>query len=159
MMRTIYEVDDKPTALRYPRGSALGLDVLNDLFEYGLDEYPARGKALPLGKGRVVRGAREDVSSRVAILSLGTRLAESVLAARAIEGAHADVGVTVAEILSVSLCFSLFLSLSLSLLSLSFSLFLSLSLPFSRRRVRGVSSLSADGVVCPPPRRWRMPDG
>jgi len=144
MMRTIYEVDDKPTALRYPRGSALGLDVLNDLFEYGLDEYPARGKALPLGKGRVVRSAREDVSSRVAILSLGTRLAESVLAARAIEGAHADVGVTVAEILSVSL---------------SFSLFLSLSLPFSRRRVRGVSSLSADGVVCPPPRRWRMPDG
>ena len=85
MVQTIYEIDTLPTCLRYPRGSALGLDVLNDLFEYGLDEYPARGKALPLGKGRVVRGAREDVSSRVAILSLGTRLAESVLAARAIE--------------------------------------------------------------------------
>merc|ERR1719446_1766203 len=32
MVQTIYEIDDKPTALRYPRGSALGIEKLNALF-------------------------------------------------------------------------------------------------------------------------------
>ena len=29
MVQTVYEMDDIPSALRYPRGSALGLDKLN----------------------------------------------------------------------------------------------------------------------------------
>ncbi|MBL8643473.1 MAG: 1-deoxy-D-xylulose-5-phosphate synthase, partial [Rhodospirillaceae bacterium] len=53
-----------PIALRYPRGEGLGL------------ELPARGSVLPLGKGRVVR---EGTS--VALLSIGTRLADCLKAA------------------------------------------------------------------------------
>lgn len=97
MVQTVYELDDKPSALRYPRGSALGLDVLNDLFGYGLDAYPEKGVALPLGKGRIMRKAREDAKRKVAILSFGTRLAESVQAARHIETIDEEVGVTVAD--------------------------------------------------------------
>jgi len=96
-LQTVYEMDDKPSALRYPRGSALGLDVLNDLFDYGLEEYPDKGTALPLGKGRVIRKGREGAPRKVAILSFGTRLAESVLAARKLEEEDEEVAVTVAD--------------------------------------------------------------
>jgi len=99
MVQTVYEIDNMPTCLRYPRGSALGLEKLNDLFGYGLSEYPEKGEALPMGKGRIVRQAREGaaVSQRVAILSIGTRLAHAVEAARRLEAADEAVGVTVAD--------------------------------------------------------------
>jgi len=97
MVQTIYEIDSMPTCLRYPRGSALGLEKLNDLFGYDLDELPERGTALPMGKGRIVREAREGATSRVAILSIGTRLAAAVTAARALEDADPTLGVTVAD--------------------------------------------------------------
>ncbi len=65
MVATAVEIDDRPSAFRYPRGEGVGL------------ELPA-GPAEPLeiGKGRIVR---EGTS--VAIVSFGTRLSESLKAA------------------------------------------------------------------------------
>jgi len=57
--------DDSPSAVRYPRGGGLGLDL------------PETGEVLPIGKGRIVREAK----GRIAILSLGTRLQEALRAA------------------------------------------------------------------------------
>ncbi len=60
--------DSGPIALRYPRGSGTGV---------ALPEVPQR---LEIGKGRIVREGKT-----VAILSLGTRLAEALKAADALE--------------------------------------------------------------------------
>ncbi|WP_448664737.1 1-deoxy-D-xylulose-5-phosphate synthase [Sphingomonas sp. CJ20] len=60
--------DSGPIALRYPRGNGVGL---------ALPETPQR---LEIGKGRIVREGKT-----VAILSLGTRLAEALKAADALE--------------------------------------------------------------------------
>jgi 1-deoxy-D-xylulose-5-phosphate synthase len=60
--------DAGPIAVRYPRGNGTGV---------ALPETPER---LEIGKGRVVREGH-----KVAILSLGTRLAEAVKAAEALE--------------------------------------------------------------------------
>jgi len=97
MVQTVYELDSVPSCLRFPRGSALGIEKLNDLFDYDLQEMPAKGTALPVGKGRIVREASPDAEKRVAILSIGTRLAAAVEAARALEEANPSVGVTVAD--------------------------------------------------------------
>jgi len=64
MVATAAAYDQGPIALRYPRGE--GTD----------SALPERGMVLPIGKGRSVREGRE-----VAILSLGTRLAEALAAA------------------------------------------------------------------------------
>jgi 1-deoxy-D-xylulose-5-phosphate synthase len=64
MVATQVAIDDRPSALRYPRGEGTGVQL------------PAEGSALPIGKGRILR---EGTS--VAILSLGTRLAEALKAA------------------------------------------------------------------------------
>jgi 1-deoxy-D-xylulose-5-phosphate synthase len=64
MVATAVAIDDRPSAFRYPRGEGLGLDM------------PAEGQPLEIGKGRIVREG-----SAIAILSLGTRLAESIKAA------------------------------------------------------------------------------
>ena len=64
MVATCAAHDSGPIALRYPRGDGVGV------------ELPARGQPLPIGKGRIVRQG-----SRVAILSLGTRLGEALKAA------------------------------------------------------------------------------
>lgn len=97
MVQTVYELDDIPSALRFPRGSALGIEKLNDLFGYDIEKMPSKGTALPVGKGRIIKKAREGAKSRAAILSIGTRLAPSVEAARALEVAFPDIGVTVAD--------------------------------------------------------------
>jgi 1-deoxy-D-xylulose-5-phosphate synthase len=68
MVATAAAHDSGPIALRYPRGEGVGC------------EMPERGEILPIGKGRVVREG-----SRVAILSLGTRLAEALKAADQLE--------------------------------------------------------------------------
>ena len=75
---TAVALDDRPSAFRYPRGEGVGLDL------------PERGEVMPIGKGRIVRDG-----SRVAILSLGTRLAEACkaaedLAARGLSATVAD---------------------------------------------------------------------
>lgn len=64
MVRTVYELDTLPSALRFPRGSALGVKKLNELFGYGLETIPAVGKALPIGKGRIVREAKRFLFCR-----------------------------------------------------------------------------------------------
>ena len=64
MVATAAAIDDCPSAFRYPRGEGIGV------------ELPAEGVPLEIGKGRILREG-----SAVAILSLGTRLAESLKAA------------------------------------------------------------------------------
>ncbi len=64
MVATCAVHDSGPIALRYPRGEGVGL------------ELPARGTPLPIGKGRIVREG-----SKIALLSLGTRLADCMKAA------------------------------------------------------------------------------
>ncbi|RIV82418.1 1-deoxy-D-xylulose-5-phosphate synthase [Aurantiacibacter xanthus] len=59
--------DDGPIAFRYPRGNGVGV------------EMPAEPQRLAIGKGRVVRGGVDG--GKVAILSLGPRLAEALKAA------------------------------------------------------------------------------
>lgn len=96
MLQTVYEISDKPSAVRFPRGEAYGLDYLNRKLGHNVDKLPEVGKRLEIGKGRVVRRRREALN-KVAILSLGTRLAASVEAAEALEEEYDDVGVTVAD--------------------------------------------------------------
>ncbi len=68
MVATAAAYDDGPIAFRYPRGEGVGVDL------------PAEGVPLAIGKGRIVREG-----NRVAILSLGTRLAEALEAAEELE--------------------------------------------------------------------------
>jgi 1-deoxy-D-xylulose-5-phosphate synthase len=64
MVATAAAIDDRPSALRYPRGEGVGV------------ELPPAGIPLEIGKGRVVREG-----TTVALLSLGTRLGECLKAA------------------------------------------------------------------------------
>ena len=67
MVKTAALIDDAPSAFRYPRGNGTGI-AIPDVIE-----------PLEIGKGRIVREG-----SRIAILSLGTRLEESLKAADAL---------------------------------------------------------------------------
>jgi 1-deoxy-D-xylulose-5-phosphate synthase len=64
MVATAATIDDRPSAVRYPRGEGLGL------------ELPKRGTVVEIGRGRVLREG-----SKVAILALGPRLQEALKAA------------------------------------------------------------------------------
>jgi 1-deoxy-D-xylulose-5-phosphate synthase len=68
MVATAAALDDRPSAFRYPRGEGIGMDL------------PERGTVLEIGKGRIIREG-----TKVAILSLGTRLAEALKAADELE--------------------------------------------------------------------------
>ena len=65
MVATSCAIDDRPSALRYPRGEATGLV-----------EIPKIGNVLEIGKGRVLREG-----TKIALLSYGTRLADALGAA------------------------------------------------------------------------------
>jgi 1-deoxy-D-xylulose-5-phosphate synthase len=69
MVATAAAIDDRPSALRYPRGEGTGV------------ELPAEGQPLEIGKGRIVREG-----TAVALLSLGTRLPECLAAAERLAG-------------------------------------------------------------------------
>jgi 1-deoxy-D-xylulose-5-phosphate synthase len=78
MVATAAAIDDRPSAFRYPRGEGVGVPL------------PEAGVPLEIGKGRIVREG-----SRVALLSLGGRLAEcrkaaDELAARGLSTTVAD---------------------------------------------------------------------
>jgi 1-deoxy-D-xylulose-5-phosphate synthase len=60
--------DSGPIAFRYPRGNGVGVPL------------PAKPERLAIGKGRIVRQG-----SKIALLSLGTRLAEALKAADQLE--------------------------------------------------------------------------
>ncbi len=64
MVATQVAIDDGPSAVRYPRGDGEGVEI------------PVRGVPLEIGKGRVI-----CEGSKIAILSLGTRLREALKAA------------------------------------------------------------------------------
>jgi 1-deoxy-D-xylulose-5-phosphate synthase len=78
MIATQAQINDRPSAVRYPRGEGVGL------------EMPQDGVPLAIGKGRVIREG-----STIAILSYGTRLAESLKAAE--ELAARGLSTTVAD--------------------------------------------------------------
>jgi len=78
MVATQVAIDDRPSALRYPRGEGVGI------------EMPEFGVPLEIGKGRVVREGH-----KVALLSFGTRLAECMKAAD--ELAQLGLSTTVAD--------------------------------------------------------------
>ena len=64
MVATQVAIDDRPSAVRYPRGEGRGV------------ELPEVGIPLEIGKGRIIREG-----SKIALLSFGTRLAECEKAA------------------------------------------------------------------------------
>ena len=64
MVATQVAIDDRPSAVRYPRGEGIGVPM------------PEAGQPLEIGKGRLLREGH-----KVALLSLGTRLAECLKAA------------------------------------------------------------------------------
>jgi 1-deoxy-D-xylulose-5-phosphate synthase len=78
MVATAAAYDDGPCALRYPRGEVVGCSL------------PEAGVPLAIGKGRIVREGND-----LAILSLGTRLADC--AAAADDLATEGVNVTLAD--------------------------------------------------------------
>ena len=64
MINTSVEINDKPSAIRYPRGTGVGL------------ELPSIDEKIEIGKGRVIQKGKQ-----ACILSLGTRLEECKIAA------------------------------------------------------------------------------
>jgi 1-deoxy-D-xylulose-5-phosphate synthase len=64
MVATAVAIDDRPSALRYPRGEGRGVPM------------PEEGKPLEIGKGRIVREG-----TKVALVSYGARLGECLKAA------------------------------------------------------------------------------
>jgi 1-deoxy-D-xylulose-5-phosphate synthase len=68
MVATAAAHDSGPIAFRYPRGEGVGVDM------------PAVGIPLEIGRGRILREG-----TRVAILTLGTRLAEALKAAEELD--------------------------------------------------------------------------
>jgi 1-deoxy-D-xylulose-5-phosphate synthase len=63
MIATAAAIDDRPSAVRYPRGDGVGV------------EMPQVGVPLPIGKGRIIKRG-----TKVALLSFGTRLGECLKA-------------------------------------------------------------------------------
>ncbi len=68
MVATAVSIDDRPSAVRYPRGEGPGVEI------------PLKGEILEIGKGRIVKRG-----SSVAIVSLGARLSEALKAADELE--------------------------------------------------------------------------
>lgn len=68
MTATAVAIDDGPSAIRYPRGEGVGV------------ELPSKGTVLEIGKGRIVREGKT-----VALLSLGASLKEALKAAEELE--------------------------------------------------------------------------
>ena len=78
MIATAVEIDDRPSAFRYPRGDGVGIDI------------PDFATPLEIGRGRILREG-----TAVALLSFGTRLQETLKAADLL--AARGLSVTVAD--------------------------------------------------------------
>ena len=76
MVATAAAHDDGPSAVRYPRGEGVGVDL------------PDAGEILLIGRGRIVLEGEGT-----ALLSLGTRLADCLAAADELAAKHGDVTV------------------------------------------------------------------
>ena len=68
MINTSVDINDKPCAFRYPRGTGLGL------------ELPSIDEKIEIGKGKIILEGK-----KLAILSFGTRLNECLLAAESLK--------------------------------------------------------------------------
>ncbi len=68
MINTAVSINDRPSAFRYPRGNGLGI------------ELPGINEILKIGKGKIVKEGK-----KVAILSFGGRLQESLKAAKSLQ--------------------------------------------------------------------------
>jgi len=78
MVATCVAIDDAPSAVRYPRGEGIGV------------ELPELGVPLEIGRGRILREG-----TKIALLNFGGRLAECLKAAQEL-GAH-GLSTTVAD--------------------------------------------------------------
>jgi 1-deoxy-D-xylulose-5-phosphate synthase len=78
MVTTMVAYDQGPIALRYPRGEGRGI------------ELPAKGTALEIGKGRILRDGQ-----KIALLSYGTRLQDCLDAADLLQ--KQGLSITVAD--------------------------------------------------------------
>ncbi|MFG1394609.1 1-deoxy-D-xylulose-5-phosphate synthase [Xanthobacter agilis] len=78
MMATAVAYNDGPLAIRFPRGEGVGV------------ERPERGAVLPIGTGRLVSGTGEG---DLALVALGTRLADCLKAAERLEAKGLKVSV------------------------------------------------------------------
>jgi len=78
MVATAAAIDDRPSAIRYPRGEGIGI------------ERPERGQVLEIGRGRILQEG-----NKVALLNLGCRLGECLKAAQ--ELAARGLSTTVAD--------------------------------------------------------------
>ncbi|MEL6374931.1 MAG: 1-deoxy-D-xylulose-5-phosphate synthase [Pseudomonadota bacterium] len=76
MVATACAIDDRPSAVRYPRGAGTGVAL------------PEHGVPLEIGRGRIVREGR-----RAAVLSYGVCLAEALAAADALRARGIDITV------------------------------------------------------------------
>tara|TARA_Y100000590_G_scaffold328674_1_gene373249 strand:- start:1092 stop:2483 length:1392 start_codon:yes stop_codon:yes gene_type:complete len=65
MINTAVNINDRPSAFRYPRGNGIGIDL------------PSIKEVLQIGKGRIIKEGK-----KVAILSFGARLQECLKAAK-----------------------------------------------------------------------------
>jgi 1-deoxy-D-xylulose-5-phosphate synthase len=83
MLRTALKYEGGPTALRYPRGEAIGVPL------------PAEPVAIPIGTGEILREAGSSGSPRVALLGYGSGVAKALAAADLL--AEHGVAVTVAD--------------------------------------------------------------
>jgi 1-deoxy-D-xylulose-5-phosphate synthase len=81
MIHTLAKIDDRPSVVRFPRGSATGTDL------------PEEPMYLTPGVGRVVREGKDGA---LAIVSLGGRLQECLQAAKELESKH-GISATVAD--------------------------------------------------------------
>ena len=63
MINTSVDINDKPSAFRYPRGNGVGVNL------------PSIDEKLPIGKGRVIKEGK-----KVAIINFGARLKECLMA-------------------------------------------------------------------------------
>ncbi len=80
MILTAYHINDRPSAVRFPRGDGIGISM------------PANLEPLAIGRGRIICQGRTD-GMRIAILSLGTRLqvVQEAAAALATEGIYITI--------------------------------------------------------------------
>ncbi|MDA0781480.1 MAG: 1-deoxy-D-xylulose-5-phosphate synthase [Rickettsiales bacterium] len=78
MVKTAAQIDDSPSAIRYPRGDGIGID------------FPKKIKPVKIGKGKIIQRG-----SDIAILSLGTRLEEVKKAAQELQ--KQDISTTIVD--------------------------------------------------------------
>ena len=76
MINTSVDINDRPSAFRYPRGNGIGLDL------------PSISNKIEIGKGRIIKEGK-----KVAILNFGARLQECVIASESLEkkGIHISI--------------------------------------------------------------------